>query len=583
MVRNRPLPGRFLVASVILTMTIGLLPVGSLSTAKAAPGKTPKTGDRTADPATPVAVVVAASLDRLLDNVGYVFQTAERKDISDLLRGLMGNVGNLKGMDRKKPFGVMLYLKPGFPPQPIPIVFVPVSNMGDLLTTLSLGPLNSHKVAGKTDRYEIVTPERKFAMRLRKDYLFIASSAAILNRTLSDPADFTRPLAARYDLAAAVNLKQVPPQARDMLRNLVLSRVASQRPRGESESGKHHQLRQAMARRHRETADMILKQATDLTIGWKISRKQRTAMFEVALHADRNSPLVKRLNGVVGRQSLFSGLFADRTVPLTAALSWILDPTESKLAVSLLESARDRLSTQWSKATAGSADKQEAERGRQQVARLFEPLVKTARNRHLDAFIRFAGNPPGHFVLVGGVSLADGKKFAGALADILKQIARYSNGKEIQPNAATLAGVTLHRIRLNKMGPPQQKFFGEKSSLYLGATGSTVWFAIGEVDALPALRKTMSQLARQTSVPTGKTAPFRLALRASSWLALTSGDSKSKPLRDLGRRAFVKGGDTLRLDYRPTKRGTRLRVTLGEGFLRFLGLAIAEQYDRRRS
>lgn len=580
--RNRLLLGGFHAVSVILAMTVGLLTFGGLSTATAAPNKKPKTTDRTTDSTAPVVVVAAAGLDRLLDNMGYLFQTAERKDITDLLQGLLGNFGDLKGMDRKKPFGLILYLEPGFPPRPIPIVFVPVSSMDDLLKTLSLGPLNSRKLDGKADRYEIVTPQRKFAMRLRQDYVFIAGSAALLDRALPDPAGLTRSLAAKYDLAVSVNLKQTPPLARDMFRNLVLSRVASQRPRGESESGRHHQLRQAMAGRHRETADMMLKQATDLTIGWKLSRKQHSAVLELALHADRNSLLVKRLSSVAAQQSLFTNLFADQAVPLTAALSWMLDPTERKLAVSLLESARGRLSAQLSKATAPSTDKEDAERSRQQVTRLFAPLIETARNGHLDAFIRFAGNPPGHFVLVGGVNLAKGKTFSTALADILKRIAPLSGSKDVQPNVATFGGVTMHRIHLKQMHAPQQKLFGEKPSLYLGAAHSTVWFAIGGEDALPVLRKTMGQIARKTSVPTGKTPPFQLAIRASSWLAMTSGDNKSKPLRDLGRRAFVKGSDMLRLDYRPTDHGARLRMTLGEGFIRFLGLAIAARYDRRR-
>jgi len=581
--RNRLPLGGFVAASVILTMTVGLLPIGGLSTATAAPDRKPKATEKTTDSAVPIAVVTAASLDRLLDNVDQVFQSADRKDITALLRGLLGNFGNLNGMDRKKPFGVMLYLESGFPPRPIPIVFVPVRSMDDLLETLSLGPLNARKVDGKADRYEIVTPDRKFAMRVRHDYLFIAGSASLLDRALPDPAGLTRSLAAKYDLAASVNLKQVPSMARDMLRNLVLSRVASQRPQGESESGRQHQLRRAMAERHRKTADMMLKHATKITLGWKFSRKQHSAVLELALVADQNSPLVKRLNGVAAQQSLFAGLFADQTMPLTAALSWTLDPTERKVAASLIETARDRLSAQLSKATARSTDKDDAKRSSQQVVRLFEPLIETARNGHLDAFIRFTGNPPGHFVLVGGLNLAKGNTFPMALADFFKRIASLSGGKDIQPNVATYEGVAVHRVRMKKMGAPQRKFFGEKSSLYVGAARSTVWFAIGGEDALPALKKAMSHIARKTSVPADKAPPFQVAIRASSWLAMTSGDNKSKPLRDLGRQAFTKGGDTLRLEYRPTDRGARLRMTFGEGFIRLLGLAIAQRYDRSRS
>ena len=571
--------GGFRAVSVVIVLTVGLVVA---STAMAAPAASPKSTDGARASAAPVAIVTVAGLDRLLADVDYVFQTVQRKDITDLLRGLLGNVGNLKGIDRKKPFGVVLYLQPGFPPRPTPIVFVPVSSMDDLLKTLSLGPLNSHKVAGQTDRYEIVTPDRKFAMRLRKNYVFIAGRADFLGGALPDPVGLTRSAAAMYDVSVSVNLTQAPPMARDMLRTLVLSRVASQRPRTEGESDRHHQLRRAMAERHRETVDMILKQATDLTIGWKLSSAKQIALLDVALHAGRNTPLTKRLNSVTAGGSLFTGLFANRTVPLTAALSWMIDPAEGKLAVSLLESARDRFTAELSKAAARSGDKAETERVRQQLIRLFEPLIGTARKRHLDAFIRVAGNPPGHFVLVGGVGLADGKEFPTALDDVVKQVASLSGEKDVQPNVLTFGGVSLHRIQLKKLSGSQRAFFGEKPSIYVGANRSILWFAVGGDEAPPALKKTIGQLADKTSAAAGTSLPFQLTLRASSWLAMSSGEGKSKPLRDLGRRAFAKGGDALRVDYRPTEQGTRLRMTFGEGFIRLLGLAIATQYDRRR-
>ncbi|MEO1994183.1 MAG: hypothetical protein ABGZ17_02805, partial [Planctomycetaceae bacterium] len=62
------------------------------------------------------------------------------------------------------------------------------------------------------------------------------------------------------------------------------------------------------------------------------------------------------------------------------------------------------------------------------------------------------------------------------------------------------------------------------------------------------------------------------------WLEINS-DEENRG-RELAKQAFDKGGDTVRLDFRPTESGARFRIHLAEGFLKFLGLAIASRYDR---
>ncbi len=78
----------------------------------------------------PVAVANVASVERVLEDIDYLFGSVERKDMSDVVSGLLGNLGDLKGLDRGKPFGVMVFLKPGIVPQPLPIGYFPVTDVG---------------------------------------------------------------------------------------------------------------------------------------------------------------------------------------------------------------------------------------------------------------------------------------------------------------------------------------------------------------------------------------------------------------------------------------------------------------------
>jgi hypothetical protein len=49
--------------------------------------------------------------------------------------------------------------------------------------------------------------------------------------------------------------------------------------------------------------------------------------------------------------------------------------------------------------------------------------------------------------------------------------------------------------------------------------------------------------------------------------------------KDLAHDAFSNGGDTLRIDFRPTDKGGRLRIEAEEGFIRLLGLGVSRRYD----
>ena len=86
----------------------------------------------------PVAVVNVAGVDRLLDDTDYLFGSIGRSDMKEVINGLLGNLGDLRGLDRTKPFGAMIYLKPGVVPQPGVIAYVPVTDIAALSRTVEM-------------------------------------------------------------------------------------------------------------------------------------------------------------------------------------------------------------------------------------------------------------------------------------------------------------------------------------------------------------------------------------------------------------------------------------------------------------
>src|SRR5688572_9017627 len=73
----------------------------------------------------PIVIVNVASAQRVLSDVTWTFEAAKRPDMLDLVDGFLERIGDLKGVERTKPLGVMLFLPQTLPPQPIPVGFFP--------------------------------------------------------------------------------------------------------------------------------------------------------------------------------------------------------------------------------------------------------------------------------------------------------------------------------------------------------------------------------------------------------------------------------------------------------------------------
>jgi hypothetical protein len=72
----------------------------------------------------------------------------------------------------------------------------------------------------------------------------------------------------------------------------------------------------------------------------------------------------------------------------------------------------------------------------------------------------------------------------------------------------------------------------------------------------------------------------QLEIHAASWLGFAP-DQNAKPLK-FARQAFSKGSDVLRLEVGPVEHGVRMRLSAEEGYIRLIGLLLADGFDNRR-
>lgn len=520
----------------------------------------------------PFLVVNVASINRMIGNLEYLFESVDRDDMADIVRGVLARARDLQGLDRDAPLGVMCYLQTGFPPTPQPIAYVPVSSVRDLTETLDLGPVALRKIpdADGDDRYELVGPRRSFQVRMQGGYAFVGNDAALLDRKFPDPVALTQRLTEQYDVGLSFDLTTVPDSMKTLLVTLLKTTGQAELQRKDGEPEGAYRVRRANGESTLAFLELLLTECEAMDLGLKASREERRAVFDLNLRATPDSTFAEYLTDLAGRQSYFVGLLRE-SAPFSLSVSWFMDDREQKTLLEVLEAAEAAIVTRLA----------EDERDTNPITALFESLKETAAARHLDFFVQFEGQASEKFVLIGGLRLENGNRAGAALRNLLLLLQENPDLESVELDAASHQGVTFHRIQGRTIRRRDQVVYGESPGLYVGCGARTLWFAVGGDDALSKLKEAIDVVLQDLASPSDRAPvpPFQIVSNISQWFGLDD-EAELTPRRELALEAFGLGEDRLQLDFQPTDEGARLRLRLDEGFLRFLGLAMARRYDR---
>ena len=102
-----------------------------------------------------------------------------------------------------------------------------------------------------------------------------------------------------------------------------------------------------------------------------------------------------------------------------------------------------------------------------------------------------------------------------------------------------------------------ERLYGDKPSLYVGAGSKALWFAVGGKETLQTLYQAIDKVgdSKPKGVSRNPNAPFQLTVHIKSWLDMMMATNPNDFAR-AAREAFSKD-DFLRIDFRPTASGAR--------------------------
>ncbi len=524
----------------------------------------------------PAAVICAADLDQVLNDLDYVLRLGGAEARMQQLRGIITSLNDLQGMDRGRPVGLLLYPPSAGAGDPDAIAFVPVTSMEDLQVSLKISNQVSLAPLEEEGRWELRGPDNAVPIRVQDGYAFVTQKGELLDGPLPDVAALTAPLAGRYDLGLLILREGLPQAALDQAIAKLHADSERDRERRPGESDAEHVLRGRISRSLEQLIEQALVDFEQVSIGLTISAEQQQAELEALLDVRTGGGFAGFLQSLTTSRSQFAVVDSDAAA-LSASSAWTLSGEGAEIVSQVLQQVRKQVGDQLQQdfTASSSAD--------HPVRQVLDALDATVDAGRMDGMVAFAGDRPGGMVLVGAAHLEDAADVAHALEQILPYVAQSKDIASLELKAFETDGVSVHRIVPAKVRKQDERLYGPDAALYVGVGGDAIWIALGGDDAPRVLTDFIT--ASASSADATSTAPPLLALdlHLSTWIGLAGngGTGEQRGFVEAARIAFADPDqDGLRAVVTPQEDGLRIAVQADEGYIRLLGLALADRLQR---
>lgn len=565
---NRPRPEIWIRFAVVAGVVLGFFAIAHVEQAATA-------DDVYTNGEEPIAVIASAGIDRLLEDIDYVFEAAERPQIASFIRGFAQNINNFEGLNRDAPIGMYLYPRenlPGEDPEePAGVLFIPVTDVDRLVETLRI---SNQVFLERTDDPEIIelhTPEETHDLRVAHDHLFFNFEALPL-KTFPNPDDLIGDNAEQYDLYIDLRKAGLRPEFIERIASQITSQVEADLDRKPSESDAEYAIRRRAAETFRDFAVEIVRSGEHLVAGISLGEDHAGLAVNWELRLASGSWLIDALNASSLTASHFRSQLAEPE-PATFSMSWQL-PADAR------EMLLDGLAIGYQQALDNADD----DGGRHVIEQLYQTVQATAEAGKFDLFGQMIGEPPQRLVFVGGLAIAGDDVLAETLAQVLPFAANAPQVRELEMNIGRAGEVAIHKVVPSEMRQQEQRLYGEDAAFYFGVGDGAIWLAVGEDHALDILTDVIESRDVE-STREGSEPHLQFALHLSDWVVLAdtlgNGNNDQRRFFEAAREAFANpDDDLLEFSIRPSDNGLRAQLHLDEGYIRLFGIAVANQINR---
>lgn len=476
----------------------------------------------------PFATFFAASLDRIYRACETVLESVDRPDLAKSSYERFAGQRDFAGIDRTKPLGVISIWNQTTTSE---IVFVPVSEIQELLKTVTFGIVGFHEV--DSSHYEIERPGSPYHVLLRKDYAFLADSVPMIRAIRTSPDRMTRGLRDRYDVGIKLDLRQIPSAVKTLFITDLRNQIEPWLQPQDNEATESANLRKTIGELVLNLVERTVIDTTTIIVGGKLDAETRQLSFEIVVEAAAKSPMANGLNRMSSFRSEFGSLL-DPDVPAGVALNLPISGLAERI--------------------------------------LGTPADPAGRGSHLEAAVQLAGTGLGDLSLIIALNGPDAEKLNDAIPRLLIKLEESGKFTNVQESFDIHQGVVLHSLTPKELPAVMTQWIGPEVEMIVGQDRKTVWLGLGHPK--PLLDRLLDAIDLVNEPENGPTKGplFRARFQARKLPSLIASDLLVPDSDvEIAKQAFSEGKDGFNLVIEPITDGIKLRVEFEEGFTRLIG------------
>ncbi|MCA9024429.1 MAG: hypothetical protein KDA86_04375 [Planctomycetaceae bacterium] len=541
-----------------------------------------------AEASAPFAVVAISSVDRFLEDLDALAESIGQPNYAKFIRGFLSGMNDLRGIDRDRPLGSLMYFQSDDADKVRPVFFFPTTDLDELFKTIRFGESLRLKRDKSTDELILQTEHDVLPVVIRHDFVFLGKKQDLEQTRLEplDPAILLGDFADANDIVVMLRRAGIPQSAFEEVQREIQADADEELARKPEESDEEYELRCNVSNYVFGLIAASVREWQSTSAGLNFVAETGELSLNVESTVDPTGKLSQLLASITSIGTHFEQIISQPS-PLTVATSFTLPEEARDLTQQILSTVRNSVEMELD---------QSDDEVRNAVFGLIDSVEKTVLEGHIDLFGQLLSQGEDRVVLTGGIRIADADNFATCLRQVLPFAVEAKEIREVQLNVASADGVEIHRLIPEKVRHRDRRLYGEQAAIYLAAGRGAFWLAVGEEQAIPALSAAMARVGETTTpqdirastheltAAGGSARPLlSVTINLSRWtqfLESHKGKKASRVASLMGEAFPDSTGDTARLAVHTTPSGLRVQVDFAEGYSRLLGLAVARKLHK---
>jgi hypothetical protein len=537
-----------------LAVALLLLPVGKAVAQPAADAGDSK----------PVAVISLSGYTEVFSDLDFLGKQSERPDLASGLEGMLQlftQGKGLQGLDKKRPWGAVIEVRNEN--EFVPLVFVPVSNLKQLLGSLAGVVGEAEEGTGGT--YSLQAGPQRIYLKEQTGWAFVGQSADSLKTLPKNPLALLGGLEKSFDIGVRLHVRNIPEIYRDMALDQLKAGIESGLDTSQAGEGTDLEMRKQLVEAQLAQMDRMFNETDQLTFGASVDQKTKSAYFDMTITAVPDSKMAQQFAQIKDTTTAYGGFLLPNAA-MTLASATKVDPQSAKESAAQLSAMRASIIKEIDKAEnlPENARKPIGEA----VGELFDAVQATIESGQMDAAGSVVLGDKQVTLLLASYS-AEPQKVESALKKLV-EVAQENEPDFPEVKSTRHAGVSLHTVNIPVKDEEPREVFGDTVEVVVGIGNKSVYLAAGN-DAQSRIRQAIDASAGSSGKKQIAPAEIRVSLAPIFQFAATV-DKNNKKVPAMAEELAKSGGkDHVTVIVSPIPNGASYRLTAEEGVLRLLG------------